>query len=612
MTKPARVKSTKPANDQSPRLQNAVFHLPMQLDVAGAIACATDKLGRPIWISRAFRSRLGGVNDLDIWQDRLAAGPGNPFVQPHAWHDLVTRCVEDCEVIRDRVLLRTLDGALVAAIAAAAPAPATCPYHSAALVMFDFDTLSTPLSDIPGDGFQELYDNALIGIYRSTADGKPHRANNAFVRMMGYDSEALWLAAAKSIAREWYVQPSRRDAFVEAIAKNGVVTNFVSEIYRHATGERIWVSETSREVRDRDGRVAFYEGTIEDITERVRGEQQLRASFEAAQRLGTLVARTLRQVNQINDINPASPDADNGERQADALQEVGAYLDELASTESDSGELNLFEECNRELARLIQALINAKDQAEAANKSKSAFLANMSHELRTPLNAIIGYAEILSEELAASGHATHVEDAQRIMGAGKHLLKLINEVLDLSKIEAGRYELDLAPLDMADMLGQLRANVEPIAKANGNELEINDLCDDHNVETDNLKIQQCVLNLLSNACKFTHNGRVVLNIRNECCDDRPWMVFEVRDTGIGMSAEQLAKLFQPFIQADPSITRRFGGTGLGLAITKKIAELLGGAIHVESELNRGSIFALRIPALEGREPVRQVKSLFRD
>jgi signal transduction histidine kinase len=245
----------------------------------------------------------------------------------------------------------------------------------------------------------------------------------------------------------------------------------------------------------------------------------------------------------------------------------------------------LLEQRSRELSE-------AKEAAESANRTKSQFLANMSHELRTPLNAIIGYAEMLAEEAADRGQADLLEDLERIRGAGRHLLSVINEVLDLSKIEAGRMELAPESFEPHRLIEGVVENVMPLARGSGNvlELQLGEL--PARMHQDATKLRQILLNLLSNACKFTRGGRV----RVAALAAGGEVVFTVEDSGIGITPEQLARLFQPFVQADASTTREFGGTGLGLAISRHFARMMGGDIAVSSVRGEGSRFTLRLPA----------------
>jgi signal transduction histidine kinase/uncharacterized membrane protein len=250
-----------------------------------------------------------------------------------------------------------------------------------------------------------------------------------------------------------------------------------------------------------------------------------------------------------------------------------------------------------ELLSLAQTHRDLAAKAEAANAAKSQFLANMSHELRTPLNAIIGYSEIIMEDAATSDADAHYgADANRIVGAARHLLAIINDILDLSKIEAGRTELDASVFDVSQLVSQAADALRPNAAANGTRLRVLMAPDLGEAETDLVKLRQCLLNLLSNAVKFTPGGEVTLRARRGVRGQAPWLAIEVIDTGIGMSSEQLQTLFQPFVQADASTTRRFGGTGLGLSITRSYARLLGGDVTVKSELGKGSTFILYIPA----------------
>ncbi|HEY1109996.1 MAG TPA: ATP-binding protein, partial [Opitutaceae bacterium] len=242
-----------------------------------------------------------------------------------------------------------------------------------------------------------------------------------------------------------------------------------------------------------------------------------------------------------------------------------------------------------------EELVQAREAAEAASKTKSTFLANMSHELRTPMNAIIGYSEMLIEEAEDLGQEDFVPDLKKIHSAGKHLLGLINDVLDLSKIEAGKMTLYLEEIAVPGMIGEVVSTIQTLVEKNANQLVVQCPADFGVMRADVTKIRQTLFNLLSNAAKFTHNGKITLTVTTEQRDGRDMVAFRVADTGIGMTPAQLAKLFQAFVQADSSTTRKYGGTGLGLAISRKFCQIMGGDIVVASEQGKGTTFTAYIP-----------------
>jgi signal transduction histidine kinase/DNA-binding response OmpR family regulator len=242
-------------------------------------------------------------------------------------------------------------------------------------------------------------------------------------------------------------------------------------------------------------------------------------------------------------------------------------------------------------------LETAKIEAEEASAAKSQFLANMSHELRTPLNAIIGYSEMLHEDAVDSGQLANAKDLSQINTAGKHLLALINDILDLSKIEAGKIELFLETFDVAGVLDDIYSTIRPLLEKNGNRFELAIPADVGVLHADLTRVRQIILNLLSNASKFTTNGRVTLAVRRTRVLGVDCLEFQITDTGIGMSPDQMRRLFRSFSQADASTTRRFGGTGLGLAISRQLAQMMHGDIIVQSDEGKGSTFTLWLPSV---------------
>ncbi len=241
------------------------------------------------------------------------------------------------------------------------------------------------------------------------------------------------------------------------------------------------------------------------------------------------------------------------------------------------------------------ALREAKEAAEEANRAKSQFLANMSHELRTPLNAIIGYSEMLQEEAEDRDQTHYVTDLQKIRTAARHLLALINGILDLSKIEAGRMELHVEAFDVMAMIRDVVTTIHPLMEQSTNTLTVTCAADLGTMSADAAKVRQSLLNLLSNACKFTELGAITLEATRVCDEQAEWIHFRVADNGIGMTQEHLRTVFDAFSQADPSMTRRYDGTGLGLAFSQRFCQMMGGSITVESEWGEGSTFTIRLP-----------------
>ncbi|MFQ5954112.1 MAG: response regulator [Kiloniellales bacterium] len=342
----------------------------------------------------------------------------------------------------------------------------------------------------------------------------------------------------------------------------------------------------------------IYSGTADLLLPGVSFEEILRAATERgiyagdASQADAWIAERLRRHR-----DPSGP---HEQQQAD-----GRWVQISERKTTDGGTVSVYTDISElkrrqeQLGELVEKLEIARDQAMQATQAKSRFLASMSHELRTPLNAIIGITEMLQDDAEDLGQDDLLEPLGRITRAGMHLLQLINEILDLSKIEAGRLELHLEDIRIATLIEDLVTTARPLTDQNQNRLVVHCPDDLGGMHADLTRVRQIVLNLLSNACKFTENGEVRLEAGRQRLSGRDWVEFTVADSGIGMTPEQLAKLFQEFSQADSSTTRRYGGTGLGLAISRRLARLMGGDIEVASTQGEGSTFTVRLPVEVG-------------
>lgn len=383
-----------------------------------------------------------------------------------------------------------------------------------------------------------IFENSTMGIFQTTPQGRYLSVNTALARIYGYESVEDLLASVTSIRRQVYVDPERRPQFVEAVESAGEVADFESEIYRK-DGSVIWISENARVVRDESGAVAYYEGTIQDITRRKTAEAGLLKAME----------------------------------EADAARAAAEQIRAAAERAREEAE-------------------RAREDAERANRAKSQFLANMSHEIRTPLNGVIGMAELLLRRGGLNDQ--QLRYAQVIQSSANSLLSLINDVLDFSKIEAGKMELSTVETDVRTVVEDVAEMLAPRASGKGIEFlsQVSSVVPAR-LMADPDRLRQILVNLANNAIKFTEHGEVVVRVTCEQKPDREGrrtVRFSVTDTGVGIPADRMDRLFKSFSQVDASDTRKYGGTGLGLAIAKQLSELMGGTIGVESRVGEGSTF----------------------
>ena len=459
------------------------------------------------------------------------------------------------------------------------------------------------LFEATGDGaFLPAAMAGIVGAYVfASALNQAHRAQHA--RMQ----DAEWLRQlnmtyAEAGAAAWEIDFERQrligaDKLAALIGREVSYAEIITGAFA-APADRALVKTAFGPVRGATRRIAV-EHQLRGADARVRHQGFVRTTPDGAPVRLTCITR-LSHVERAQ--QAAAPEALSAvaSAQAQVLKSLGNELSttfDAAPTAQPTlaAALAALQAQTETIGRGVDALAHARHAAESANLAKSQFLANMSHELRTPLNAIIGYAEMLQEDAEDNGDESSVQDLNRILTAAKHLLTLLNEILDLSKIEAGRMDVSATVFSPIEVLEDLVETVRPLAEQNGNTLI---LSGDGSTEanTDAMKIRQCVLNLLSNACKFTKNGRIDIGFETRTENGAQHLVIAVRDTGIGMAQEHMSRLFQPFVQADPGITQQYGGTGLGLTITRRLAQLMGGEVSVASELGKGSVFTLSIPA----------------
>ena len=285
---------------------------------------------------------------------------------------------------------------------------------------------------------------------------------------------------------------------------------------------------------------------------------------------------------------------------------MASYYSSVVDSQSE-----LLKEIDRHQGTM-KMLTDAKEDAERANGAKSDFLAKMSHELRTPLNAVLGYSEILLEDAELEGRGEQIADLQKISAAGKHLLAMVKDILDISKIEAGKMELNVETIDLANLIQEVESTSRPLAAKNTNAFAVERDQDLGIMRADITKLRQAIFNLLSNAAKFTQNGQITLTAKRKKVNGSDWITIAVSDTGVGISKEQQNALFSNFSQANPSIAAKYGGTGLGLSLSQNLCRLMGGKITIESEPGKGSCFTIHLPANQAGEAEAQDESLLKE
>jgi PAS domain S-box-containing protein len=488
-----------------------------------------------------------------------------------------------------------------------------------------------------------LFEFLPIGAYRARVDGVIVRANPALVRLNGCDTEAEMLDAARQVGHGWYVDPNRRLAFRTQLERDGAVSGFVSEVFAHKSGERRWVSENAHIVRGADSQPRYYEGTVEDITERLRAEAALRQARErdelwklALEATGDgvwdwtlptgveIYSQRLREMygygnDEISDQaieldRRTHPDDIAGMQRAREAHFQGlapAYVNEHRVRCRDgqwkwilSRGMVISRDANGQPLRMIgthtditerrqaDALRQERDVAEAANRAKTEFLSRVSHELRTPLNAILGFSQLM--EVDAGLSPKHLAWTHAILRSGNHLLALVDDVLDLSTMQTGQLRVDAQAVDLLAVVDECWAMQAASAAEAG--LALDDQLDraaKWRVRADPTRLRQVVTNLVSNALKYNHaGGRVGLRLERR----GEGIALQVADTGPGLDAAQLARLFTPFerLGAEHSGVE---GTGLGLALVKQLVESMGGRIEVNSQPGVGSRFTVLLSAM---------------
>ena len=483
---------------------------------------------------------------------------------------------------------------------------------------------------------RSLFDRVPIGLYRTTLNGEILDVNPALVEMLGYPDRETMLA---DDASDRYVDLLDRERWLDTLLREGTIRGSEIQLKRR-DDRKIWVRESAQVVRDAEGNHQYIEGSTEDITEQREAVRHARLQSAALLAAANSIVITDRdgdiiwanpaftrltgyEMGEVVGQNPRLLKSDRQDRTfyepmwdtilsgrvwhgevINRRKDGSLYNEEMTITPvpDAGGEIGHFIAIKQDVTERKRAeaeLQQAKEAAEAANRAKSQFLANMSHELHTPLNVVIGYSELLEEEAEELDLDGFLPDLRRIQSAGRELLAIIGDILDLSKIEAERMKIDPGPFDIAAVVSEVITVSWPWMARNGNRIDVDCPGDIGWMVADREKVRKVLLNLVDNAAKFTQEGHVAVAVarRGDGID------FRVVDTGIGMTAAQRERLFQAFTQVDGSTTRKYGGSGLGLAICQRLIHMMGGEIAVESEIGRGTTVAVHLPATVGDQQV---------
>lgn len=480
--------------------------------------------------------------------------------------------------------------------------------------------------------FRRIFESFHDVYYEADMNGNITLLSPSVEEHYGYAQEELLGKSALTV----YANPAEREEFLSVLLKQGSVNDYELRLLAK-NGEIISSSCSAKLVLDEAGRPVGLKGVLRDISQRKKADADLRQSEARFRSIFNSIPDAFLELNCLDTIVNASPSVTQFGFQQDEMigRNISTLFEDPSLWKSAHQQLVSTREVkdlevyvltrNSSLvpvsltAYLIDELSNAssnivcilrdislqkqneeelamtRDKALEASRAKSAFLANMSHELRTPLNAIIGYSEMLLEDADEVQNHELFSDLKKIRDSGQHLLSLVNDVLDLSKIEAGKMELHFEDIDMPSMLHEIVVTAAPLAQKNENQFTYTFDESIRKLNTDKTRLKQAIYNLVANACKFTRKGNVHLSLYRKSIDNRDMVQFDIQDTGIGITPDQMQKLFHEFTQADSSTTREYGGTGLGLVISQRFVAMMGGSITAYSKYGEGSCFTISLP-----------------